>query len=124
MDEIIRGLIVGLFDCCLANRNNNRELMLGKIEALSLVLTQNKIYLRDYSKNALRDQEKEDHLAFEWKRVGALFHNDYPALSEVCEYKSGYWINPDLHSKMKVRELGITIANLEDQYKRIKNKAL
>ena len=70
----------------------------------------------------IADQETE--LAKEWKRVGTLFQNIYPQLTELCEYKSDYWVNPDIYSERKVEELGITIRNIEAQLKKAKEKLL
>ncbi|MBC3213853.1 hypothetical protein [Serratia fonticola] len=124
MGEYLEGLIKGLFGCYQSSSKERRELALSKLEALSNLLIENRIYLRDYSHKELKDQEKETALAMEWKRVGALFHPDSVELARICEYKSDYWVHPDFYSKEKVKELDISIRSLEGQYQRIKEELL
>lgn len=124
MDEYIKGLITGLFECYNLWSKSKRRETIGKINALSNLLVENRAYLRDFSHRGQSNPEKETELAKEWKRVGTLFQNIYPQLSELCEYKSGYWVNPDIYSERKVEELGITIRNIETQLKNAKEELL
>lgn len=124
MGEYLQGLIAGVVQGFLAIRKDEREKALAKIDALSELLIENKVYLRDYSNSQQRNQETETRLAREWQRVGTLFYTDSRELASFCEAKSGYWTHPDLYSKRKVEELGITIRSLEEQHRRIKEQLL
>lgn len=124
MGEYIQGVITGVVQGFLAIRKDDRENVLAKIDALSGLLIENKVYLRDYSISQQRDKERETRLAREWQRVGTLFYTDSRELASFCEKKSEYWTHPDLYSERKVEELGITIRSLEEQRRRIREQLL
>ncbi|ELQ9311823.1 hypothetical protein R3D73_004850 [Serratia marcescens] len=124
MGEYFRELIIAVMQVYLLNRNDGREKILAKINAMSDLLVDNKSYLMKFSTSGQRIVEEEQRLAKEWKRVGILFQKDSAELAFFCEAKSSYWINPGLYSKRKVQELGISIRNLEEQHRRITEQLL
>ena len=124
MDEYIRSVITGLFDCYMTWSESKQKDATHKIQALSDLLVKNKIYLRNYPKQNKRDHQQEAMLAQEWRRVGSLFCKIYPDLAQLCEFKSDYWVNSDSYSENKVTELGITIRNLELQFKTAQQKIM
>ncbi|KGA34245.1 hypothetical protein KU74_12275 [Pectobacterium brasiliense] len=124
MDDIIRGLINGVFDCYQSWSKDKQKQALDSLSALSDLLVENKIYLRDYSYKKIIDKVKEAELAKEWKRVGILFETSSPELAMICKYKSDYWIHRELYTERKVTELGITIRNIEEQLSRAQRNLL
>ncbi|HID3528839.1 TPA: hypothetical protein ACXE51_002119 [Serratia marcescens] len=124
MGEYFRELIIATFQAYLLKRNDDREKVLVKINAMSDLLVDNKSYLNKFSTSGQRIAGEEQRLAREWKRVGMLFQKDSAELAIFCEAKSSYWINPDLYSKRKVQELGISIRSLEEQHRRITEQLL
>ncbi|MFQ0201246.1 hypothetical protein ACH64X_04070, partial [Klebsiella pneumoniae] len=100
------------------------SLTISKLEALSNLLIDNRAYLRDFAHQGIKDAQKELELAKEWRRVGLLFQDISPELSEICEQKSDYWIYSDRYTKQKVNELGITIRNLEHKLRMAKQNLL
>lgn len=124
MGELISATITGLWECYLSWSKQKRELTISKLEALSNLLIDNQAYLRDFSHKGVKDIQRELELAKEWKRVGLLFQDIAPDLSEICERKSDYWIYSDRYTKQKVNELGITIINLEHKLRMAKQNLL
>lgn len=124
MGEYTSATITGLWECYLSWSKQKRELTISKLEALSNLLIDNQAYLRDFSHKGVKDPQRELELAKEWKRVGLLFQNISPDLSEICERKSDYWIYSDRYTKQKVNELGITIRNLEHKLRMAKQNLL
>ncbi|EPG2746669.1 TPA: hypothetical protein MAS44_001403 [Klebsiella pneumoniae] len=124
MGELISATITGLWECYLSWSKQKRELTISKLEALSNLLIDNQAYLRDFSHKGVKDIQRELELAKEWKRVGLLFQDIAPDLSEICERKSDYWIYSDRYTKQKVNELGITIRNLEHKLRMAKQNLL
>ncbi len=124
MGEYISATITGLWECYLSWSKQKRELTISKLEALSNLLIDNQAYLRDFSHNGVKDPQRELELAKEWKRVGLLFQDIAPDLSEICERKSDYWIYSDRYTKQKVNELGITIRDLEHKLRMAKQNLL
>ncbi|HBV5320823.1 TPA: hypothetical protein MD069_004725 [Klebsiella pneumoniae] len=124
MGEYISATITGLWECYLSWSKQKRELTISKLEALSNLLIDNQAYLRDFSHKGVKDPQRELELAKEWKRVGLLFQDVSPDLSEICERKSDYWIYSERYTKQKVNELGITIRNLENKLRMAKKNLL
>ena len=124
MGEYISATITGLWECYLSWYKQKRELTISKLESLSNLLIDNQAYLRDFSHKGVKDTQRELELAKEWKRVGLLFQDIAPDLSEICERKSDYWIYSDRYTKQKVNELGITIRNLEHKLRMAKQNLL
>ena len=73
MGEYFRELIIAVMQVYLLNRNDGREKILAKINAMSDLLVDNKSYLMKFSTSGQRIVEEEQRLAKEWKRVGILF---------------------------------------------------
>ncbi len=124
MVEYISATINVLWECYLSWSKQKRELTISKLEALSNLLIDNRAYLRDFAHQGIKDAQKELELAKEWRRVGLLFQDISPELSEICEQKSDYWIYSDGYTKQKVNELGITIRNLEHKLRMAKQNLL
>lgn len=124
MVEYISATINGLWECYLSWSKQKRELTISKLEALSNLLIDNRAYLRDFAHQGIKDAQKELELAKEGRRVGLLFQDISPELSEICEQKSDYWIYSDRYTKQKVNELGITIRNLEHKLRMAKQNLL
>lgn len=124
MGEYISAAITGLWECYLSWSKQKRELTISKLEALSNLLIENRAYLRDFAHQGVKDAQRELELAKEWRRVGLLFQDISPGLSEICDYKSDYWIDSDRYTKQKVNELGITIRNLEHKLRMAKKNLL
>ena len=124
MGEYISATITGLWECYLSWSKQKRELTISKLEALSNLLIDNQAYLRDFSHKGVKDPQRELELAKEWKRVGLLFQDVSPDLSEICERKSDYWIYSERYTQQKVNELGITIRNLENKLRMAKQNLL
>ena len=124
MVEYISATINGLWECYLSWSKQKRELTISKLEALSNLLIDNRAYLRDFAHQGIKDAQKELGLAKEWRRVGLLFQDISPELSDICEQKSDYWIYSDRYTKQKVNELGITIRNLEHKLRMAKKNLL
>lgn len=124
MGEYISATITGLWECYLSWSKQNRELTISKLEALSNLLIDNRAYLRDFAHQGVKDAQRELELAKEWRRVGLLFQDISPELSDICEKKSDYWIYSERYTKQKVNELGITIRNLEHKLRMAKKNLL
>lgn len=124
MGEYITAAITGLWECYLSWSKQKKELTISKLEALSNLLIDNRAYLRDFSHQGVKNVQRELELAKEWRRVGLLFQDISPELSEICERKSDYWIYSERYTKQKVNELGITISNLEHKLKMAKQNLL
>lgn len=124
MEAYLREAIVGFFESLLLWDKHRKNLALDKIQALCELLVENKIYLRDSRLSGQSDSEKENELAGKWSRVGSMFYADYRPLADICECKSGYWINRGMYSDSKIIEMGITIRQIEEKIRQAKEQLL
>ena len=96
---------------------DKRELADNALRSVSHALTETCLYVNRYIKSGRRDKEVEAQLARYWSAAAIpLRHIDHE-LSQICEYKGEYWLDPENWNPSKTRGIAIDLETVRDKYR-------
>lgn len=96
---------------------DKRELADNALRSVSHALTETCLYINRYVKSGKRDEEIEAQLARYWSAAAIpLRHIDHE-LSEICEYKSEYWLDPRNWNPSKTKGIAIDLETVREKYR-------
>ena len=98
-----------------------RELKDTALKTISTALNETYIYYRDLSKGKPRSLEKEEMLSKYWAVAAIPLRHFDQVLSDTCDKKSEYWINPERYSDEEIENLGINLKNVRQGYRELLN---
>jgi len=98
---------------------DRRELKDSALRAISNALDETFLYYRDSNNGANRNLEREAILAKYWSAAAIPMRHFDEQLSNICEYKSEYWIAPSDYSDEDVEQLGIGLNDVRQAYRKM-----
>ena len=118
LEEVMYGLIDILGP--IANfKNIHRQLADEALNAISKALNETSLYYRDIELGITPDpsQEKKAMLVRLWAEAAIPMRVIDFHLSQICELKSEYWLNPKSWSNEKIHEIGIDLESIKEIYR-------
>ena len=94
-----------------------RELADNALRAISHALTETSIYYEKYSKAGQRNKETEEMLVRYWSAAAIPLRHINQGLSEICELKSEYWLNPEEWNEEKANGIAIDLETVREKYR-------
>jgi len=110
-------LIANVKKSSIEEKTKNREMEDEALTAVFNALTETYIYINEWRNNGERSLETEKKLVKLWGAAAIPVRHYDRELSEMCEYKSMYWVNPDTWNPEKAKGLSIDIENVRDRYR-------
>ena len=124
MIEWVVERFISLIPVAINSKKSNREGQKEKREiddkaltAISDALSETSIYVNAWRKNGERNLETEKKLVKLWGAAAIPVRHLDKKLSEICEYKSEYWINPDNWNPEKTKGLAIDLERVRNKYR-------
>jgi hypothetical protein len=96
---------------------DKRELADNALRSVAHALTETCIYINQHVKQGKRDQELEAQLARYWSAAAIPLRHIYQELSDICEYKSEYWLDPMNWNAAKANGVAIDLDIVRDKYR-------
>ena len=96
---------------------DKRKVADNALRAISHALTETSLYVNRYVKSGKRDEEIESQLARYWSAAAIPLRHIDQELSEICEYKSEYWLDPNSWNPEKTNGLSISLDSVRDKYR-------
>jgi len=116
--DILNGLTKILGPIATLSKDK-RELKDSALRAISNALDETFIYYRDLEKGAKRSLEREELLVKYWSAAAIPMRHFDANLSQLCDIKSEFWINPDRYSGNEIKELGIGLNDVRVAYRKL-----
>lgn len=98
---------------------DRRELKDSALRAISIALDKTFLYYRDISNGGGRNLEREALLSKYWSAAAIPMRHFDEQLSNTCEYKSEYWVNPNNYNNNDIEELGIGLDDVRRAYRKM-----
>jgi len=96
---------------------DKRELADNALRSVSHALTETCLYINRYIELGKRDQEIEAQLARYWSAAAIPLRHIDRELSEICEYKSEYWLDPTNWDPAKTNGIAIDLNTVREKYR-------
>lgn len=96
---------------------DKREVADNALRAISHALTETSLYVNRHVKSGKRDEEIEAQLARYWSAAAIPLRHIDRELSEICEYKSEYWLDPNNWNPEKTNGISISLDSVRDKYR-------
>lgn len=98
---------------------DRRELKDSALQAISNALDETFLYYRDIDKGGQRSLEREALLSKYWSAAAIPMRHFDEELSNSCEHKSKYWVNPENYNDNDIEQLGIGLDNVRKAYRKM-----
>lgn len=96
---------------------DKRELADNALRSVSHALTETCLYINRYIKSGVCDKEIEAQLARFWSAAAIPLRHIDRELSEICEYKSEYWLDPSNWDPAKTNGIAIDLDTVREKYR-------
>lgn len=116
--EILDGLSKILGPIATLSKDR-RELKDGALRAISNALDETFLYYRDMDNGSPRNLDREALLSKYWSAAAIPMRHFDERLSNICDQKSEYWINPTNYQDSDIREFGIGLDNVRQAYRKM-----
>jgi len=116
--EILDGLTKILGPIATLSKDK-RELKDTALRAISNALDETYLYYRDLDKGSPRNLEREALLAKYWSAAAIPMRHFDDRLSNICDHKSEYWVNPENYDQDSIVELGIGLNDVRQAYRKM-----
>ncbi len=116
--EVLNGL-VSLFGPIATLSKDKRELKDTALRAISIALDETSLYYRDRQNGGERNLEREAQIVKYWSAAAIPLRHFDEHLSNVCDLKAEYWVNPDCYDEAELQELGMELTTVRMAYKKI-----
>ena len=120
INEILDGLSKILGPIATLSKDR-RELKDSALRAISTALDETFLYYRDINSGNGRNSEREAMLSKYWSAAAIPMRHFSQELSNICEHKSEYWINPEHYSNQDIKRLGIGLDDVRQAYRKMLN---
>ena len=111
--------LLGLLGPIAQLQKDRRELADDALRAVSHALNETFLYFRDFERGQEIDHQREAELMRLWSAAAIpLRHIDHE-LSELCEHKAEYWLDPRSWDTQRIDQLGIGLETVRDRYRRM-----
>lgn len=116
--EILDGLSKILGPIATLSKDR-RELKDSALRAISNALDETFLYYRDLDNGSQRNLEREALLSKYWSAAAIPMRHFDEQLSNICEHKSKYWVNPTNYNDNDIRELNIGLNDVRQAYRKM-----
>lgn len=96
---------------------DKREVADNALRSVSHALTETCLYVNRYIEKGNRDEEVEAQLSRYWSAAAIPLRHFDSELSEICEYKSEYWLDPKNWDGEKTKGLAIDLESVREKYR-------
>lgn len=96
---------------------DKRELADNALHSIAHALTETSLYVNRYVKSGKKDEEIEAQLVRYWRDAAIPLRHIDKELSEICEYKSEYWLDPANWEPGKANGISIDLDTVRDKYR-------
>jgi hypothetical protein len=114
--EILEGLSKILGPIATLSKDR-RELKDSALRAISNALDETYLYYRDLDNGSKKNPEREALIAKCWSAAAIPMRHFDENLSNICDHKSEYWINPNNYKDSDIKELGIGLDTVRKAYR-------
>lgn len=116
--EILDGLSKILGPIATLSKDK-RELKDSALRAVSNALDETYLYYRDLENGSPKNTEREALLVKYWSAAAIPMRHFDENLSNICDQKSQYWVNPTNYQDEDIKELGIELDNVRQAYRKM-----
>lgn len=92
----------------------------SSIEALNKAVQQTTVYVTRIEKGEERSRDKERELYEVWFSASVPMAKVDKALAMTFEQKAEYWLDPELYTDDKIKDLGISLIRMKSELKALK----
>ena len=117
--EIIAEFLKGLkdfLDFRKVAKKEQRELVDNALRAICTALNETEIYYKTYHRTKKRNSDTEDQLSRYWAAAAIPLRHIDRHFSNICEYKSAYWTDPEKWTDQEVRDFKIDLKTVRLRY--------
>lgn len=97
-------------------KKENREIADKALSSISSALAETSIYMTRWRNVGKRDEETEAKLVRLWSAAAVPVRHIDRELSEICQYKSDYWVNPETWDPSKTKGVAIDLESVKQKY--------
>jgi len=115
--EWITAKLIDLLPIISEVSKSKRELADNALRSVSHALTETCLYVSRYLDQGKRDPEIETQLSRYWSAAAIPLRHIDNELSQICEYKSEYWINPEGWNHAKAKGAKIDLETVREKYR-------
>ncbi len=119
MLELVVERLISLLGPIATLSKDKRELKDAALRAISMALTETKLYYRDRENGKPRNPETEAQLAKYWAAAAIPLRHIDEELAMTCEYKADFWTGPDRWTGEEITRLGIKLEDVTMAYRSI-----
>ena len=116
--EILDGLTKILGPIAILSKDK-RELKDSTLRAISNALDETFLYYRDLGNGSTKNLDRQALLANYWSAAAIPMRHFDEHLSNICEHKSEYRVNPDIYDNIDIERLGIRLDDVRQAYRKI-----
>ena len=117
MLEFVVERLIGLLGPIATLSKDKRELKDSALKAVSIALTETKLYYRDREGGKPRNPETEAQLAKYWAAAAIPLRHIDEELAMTCEYKADFWTGPEQWTGEEVARLGMKLEDVTKAYR-------
>lgn len=117
MLEMIAGKLTAFLGPLRAMSKDNREMRDNALRAVSHALNETCIYYSGLERGKEKNQDIEDQLSRYWAAAAIPIRHLDKELALICEKKSEYWLNPDQWTADDVKNAGIQLGKVREDYR-------
>lgn len=117
MIEWVVERLINLIPQVSAVRKDQRELADAALRAVSTALNETLIYQQNFQRSGQRNVEIEQQLVRYWSAAAIPLRHIDPELSDICEYKSEYWLNPETWNPENAQGSKIDLETVRNKYR-------
>jgi hypothetical protein len=96
---------------------DKRDVADSAFQSISKALTETSLYAAKYARTGKRDEATQSELARLWANAAIPLRHIDQELSEICEYKSEYWVDPCHWNPEKMNGLSIDLESVREKYR-------
>lgn len=97
-------------------QKEKRKLADYALTSISEALSETSIYINKWRKTGKREEETEEKLVRLWGAAAVSVRHIDRELSEICFFKSEYWVNPEEWDPSKAKGVAIDLDSVKEKY--------
>ncbi|MBF8177028.1 MAG: hypothetical protein K2Y13_06115 [Burkholderiaceae bacterium] len=119
MLEYVLEKLINLLGPIATLSKDKRELKDNALSAISIALTETKLYYRDRERGKPRNPKTEAKLAKVWAAAAIPLRHIDEELAMACQHKAEFWIAPENWNAEELSRLGIRLSDVSSAYHRL-----
>ena len=119
MLEFVVERLIGLLGPIATLSKDKRDLKDSALRAISIALTEPKLYYRNRESGKSRSLETEAQLSKYWAAAAIPLRHIDEELAMTCEYKADFWTGPDQWTGEEISRVGIKLEDVTKAYRAI-----